>query len=92
MYAHNKYPRCYDTDALQKLTPRSVSRQPAQKPYKNCFLFQKECSWLYDFCREADKVGQTNCVHIVHPRTIIFGTFNLTIPIINNINKFFDSN
>ena len=63
---------------------------PTQKPYKNCFLFQKECSQLYDFCREADKVGQTHCVCIIHPRSVIFGTHNPIIPIINNIKKFFD--
>ena len=92
MYTHNKYPRCYNSDALHELTPESAGWWPTQKPYKNRILFQKECGWPYDFCWEADKVGQTNCACIIHPRTIIFGTYNLTIPIINNIKKFFDSN
>ena len=85
MYTHNKYPGCYNSDALHELTPMSAAQQPTQKPYKNHFLFQKECSQPYDFCREADKVSQTNCAHIVHPRTIIFCTYNLTISIFNNI-------
>ena len=85
MYTHNKYPRCYNSDALHELTPMSVSWQPTQKLYKNCFLFQKECGQPYNFCREADKVSQTNCAHIVHPGTIIFCTYNLTISTINNI-------
>ena len=82
MYTHNKYPRYYDSDALQKLTPRLAGWWPTQKPYKNHFLFQKECGQPYNFCREANKVGQTNCAC----------TYNLTIPIINNIKKTFDSN
>ena len=57
MYTHNKYPRCYISDTLHELTPRSASQWLTQKPYKNCFLFQKECSQPYNFCREADKVG-----------------------------------
>ena len=85
MYTHNKYPRCYNSDALHELTPMSAGQWPTQKPYKNHFLFQKECSWPYDFCREANKVSQTNCACIIHPRTIIFCTYNLTISIINNI-------
>ena len=90
MYTHNKYPRCHNSDALHELTAMLASQQPTQKPYKNCFLFQKECGQPYDFCWEANKVGWTNCVCIVHPRSIIFGTHNPTIPIINNIKKFFD--
>ena len=85
MYTHNKYPRCYNSDALHELTPMLASQQPTQKPYKNHCLFQKEHGWPYNFCREADKVSQTNCVHIIHPRTTIFCTYNLTISIINNI-------
>ena len=62
MYTHNKYPRCYNSDALHELTPMSVSWWLTQKPYKNHFLFQKECSQLYDFCREANKVHKL-CAH-----------------------------
>ena len=90
MYTHNKYPRCYNSDALHELTPMSAGWQLTQKMYKNRFVFQKECGQPYDFCWEADKVGQTHCVHIVHPRSIIFGTNNPTMPIVNNIKKFFD--
>ena len=85
MYTHNKYPRCYNSDVLHELTPMSAGWWPTQKLYKNCFLFEKERSQPYDFCREADKVGRTNCACIVHPKTIIFCTYNLTISIINNI-------
>ena len=85
MYTHNKYPRCYNSDALHELTPKSAGQGPTQKPYKNCILFQKECGQLYDFCGEADNIGQTNCAYIIHPKTIIFCTNNLIIFIINNI-------
>ena len=85
MNTHNECSRCYNSVALHKLTPMLAGQWPAQKPYKNHFLFQKECSWLYNFCREANNIGWTNCAHIVHPRTIIFCTYNLTISIINNI-------
>ena len=90
MYTHKKYPTCYNLDILHELTPMLASQWLTQKPYKNHFLFQKECGQPYNFCREADKVSWTYCEHIVHPRTIIFGTHNLTTPIINNIKKFFD--
>ena len=63
---------------------------PTQKSYKIRFLFQKECGQPYDFCREAGKVSQTYCVHIIHPRSTIFGTHILTMSIINNIKKFFE--
>ena len=59
--------------AIHVLTPRSASQLLIQKLYKNQFLFQKECGQPYDFCREADKVGWTNCACIAHPRTTIFG-------------------
>ena len=79
MYSHiqlcisqNKYPRCYNSDALHELTPKSASQQLTQKPYENRLLFQKEHGQPYDFCRETDNVSQTNCVCIVHVRTIIF--------------------
>ena len=84
-----KYPGCYNSDALHELTPTLAGQWPTQKPYKNCFLFGKGCSQPYDFCREADKVGWTYCARIIHPRSTIFGTHNLTMPIINNIKKFF---
>ena len=85
MYTHNKYPKCYNSNALHELTPMSAGQWPTQKPYKNHFLFEKECGWPYNFCQEADKVGQTHCAHIIHPRSIIFGTHNPTIPIVNKI-------
>ena len=90
MYTHNKYPRCYDSDALHELTPMSASWQPKQKPYKNHFLFQKECGQPYNFCREADYVGQTSCVCIVDDRAIMFCTKNPIILVVNNINKNFN--
>ena len=65
-----KYLRYYNSDALHELTPRLAGRWPTQKPYKNQFLFQKECGQPYNFCREANKVSRTHCVH---PRTTIFG-------------------
>ena len=90
MYTHNKYPGCYNSDALHEQTPMSASQWPTQKPYKNCFIFQKECGQRYNFCREADKVGRTHCVCTAHPRSTIFGTHNLTMPIVNNIKKCFE--
>ena len=90
MYTQNKYPRCCNSNALHELTPKLAGQWPTQKPYKNCFLFQKECSWPCDFCREANNVGQTSCVHIIHDRAIIFCTYNHTISIINNIKKIFN--
>ena len=74
---------------IHELTPRSSGWQLTQKPYKNRFLFQKECSRLYDFCREADRVSQTNCVCIIHHRAIIFGTYILYMSINNNIKEIF---
>ena len=70
--------------AIHVLTPKSASQWLMQKSYKICFLFQKECGQPYDFCRETGRVGWTNCVCIVHPRSTIFGTHILTMPIINN--------
>ena len=32
-----------------ELTPRSAGQWPTQKLYENRFLFQKECSWPYNF-------------------------------------------
>ena len=90
MYTNNKYPRCYISDALHELTPRSASRRLIQKPYKNHFLFQKVCSQPYDFCREADNVGRVVCVCIIHDRAIIFCTNNHIILVANNINKIFN--
>ena len=78
------------SNTIHELTPRLASQWPTQKPYKNCFLFDKECSQPYDFHWEADKVGHTNCACIIHHRANIFGTYNLYIPIINNIKKFFN--
>ena len=89
MYTQNKYPKCYNSDALHELTPKSASQWPTQKPYENCFLFQKECGQPYDFCSGADNVGQTSCVHIIHARTVIFCTHNQILIIINNIKKVF---
>ena len=90
MYTHNKYPKCYNSDALHELTPMSASWWPTQKPYKICFLFQKECGWPYDFCGEADNVGRVVYVHIIHDRAIIFCTNNHVILVNDNINKNFN--
>ena len=87
MYTQNKYPRCYNADALHELTPKLAGQQPTQKPYENCFLFQKECSWPCNFCRGADNVGWTSCACIVHAKTIIFCTHNQILININNIKK-----
>ena len=90
MYTDNKYSRCYISDALHELAPRSAGQQPTQKPYKNHFLFQKECSQLYDFCREAENVGQVVCACIIHDRAIIFCINSHIILVVNNINKIFN--
>ena len=73
------------------LTPKSAGQWLTQKSYKNCFLFRKECGRPYDFCRATDRVGQTNCACIIHPRSTIFGTHILTRASINNIKKIFTS-
>ena len=86
----NIHPRCCILNALQELTSKSAGQWPTQKPYKNHFLFQKECGWPYDFCWEADKVGQVNCACIIHVKAIIFGTCNQIIFIINNFKKVFN--
>ena len=88
--SQNKYPRCCNSDALHELTPKLASQWLTQKPYKNHFLFQKECGWPYDFCREADNVDWTNCACIIHDRTMIFCTYNQIMFIINNIKKVFN--
>ena len=77
---------------IHELIPKSASQWPTQKPYKNHFLFQKECSQPYNFCRETDNVDRTDCVHIVHSRAIIFGTYILYISIINNMKEIFTLN
>ena len=88
----NKYCNYTNLDAtIHVLTPKSAGQWPMQKSYKNHFLFQKECGWPYNLCREADKVGQTNCVRIVHPRSTIVGTYILNMSSINNIKKIFIS-
>ena len=76
---------------IHVLTPKLAGRWPMQKSYKNRFLFRKECGQPYDFCREANKVGQTYCMCIVHPRSTIFGTHILNISSINNMKKIFIS-
>ena len=76
-------------NTIHELTPRLAGQWLTQKPYKNHFLFRKECSQLYDFCREANKVSWTYCACIIHPRSTIFGMHNLTMSIINNKKKFF---
>ena len=83
-------PRYSILSTLNELTPESASQWPTQKLYKNCFLFQKECSWRYNFCREANNIGWVVCVHIIHDRAIIFCTNNHTILVVNNINKIFN--
>ena len=86
----NIYPRCCISDALHELTPRSAGQQLTQKPYESHFLFQKECSKPYKFCREANNVGWVNCACIIHGRAIIFCTCNQIMFIINNIKKVFN--
>ena len=86
MYAHNKYPRCYNSVTPHELTLMSAGQWPTQKPYKNHFLFWKECGQPYDFCREANNVGRVVCVCIIHDRAIIFCTNNHIILVANNIN------
>ena len=81
---------CCFPDAPHELTPKLAGRQPTQKPYKNHFLFQKECGQLYHFCGAADNIGWTNCACIIHARVIIFCTHNQTTFVINNINKIFN--
>ena len=90
MYTHNKYPRCYISVALHEVTPMLASQQPTQKPYKNHFLFEKECGQPYNFCSKADNVSQVVCVCIIHDRAIIFCTYNHIILFVNNINKNFN--
>ena len=85
-----KYPRCCILNTLHELTHKSASWWLTQKLCKNCFLFQKECSQPYDFCREANIVGQTLCVCIAHVRAIIFCTCNQIMFIVNNIKKVFN--
>ena len=77
--------------AIHVLTHKLASCRPTQKSYKNCFLFRKECVRQYNFCRVTDQVSRTNCACILHPRSTIFGTYILTMPIINNIKKIFIS-
>ena len=84
------HPRCCISNALHELTPKSASWQPTQKSYKNRFLFQKEHGQPYDFCREADNIGWTNHVYIIHVRAMIFCTYNQMMFIINNIKKVFN--
>ena len=86
----NIHPRCCILNTLYELTPKSASQWPTQKPYKNHFLFQKECSQLCDFCRGADNASWVNCVCIIHARAIIFCTHNQTTSVINNIKKVFN--
>ena len=90
MFTHNKYPRCYNSIALHELTPMLAGQWPTQKPYKNHFLFEKECGQPYDFCREADNVTWVVCVCIIYDRAIIFCTYNHIILVVNNINKNFN--
>ena len=89
MYTHNKYHRCYNSDALHELTPKLAGWWLTQKPYENHFLFQKECSQLCDICGEADNVGWTSCACFIHARSTIFCTYNQILMLINNIKKVF---
>ena len=58
---------------------------------KSLSFSKRMWSNMYNFCREANQVGWTNCMHIIHPRSTIFGTHILTMSIINNIKKIFIS-
>ena len=89
MYTQNKYPRCFNSDALHELTPRSAGQWLTQKLYKNHFLSQKECGQPYDFFRGANNVSQTSCAHIIYAGIIIFCTRNQILILFNNIKKVF---
>ena len=71
--------------AIHVLTHKSAGQWPTQKSYKNQFLFQKEHGRPYDFYRVTDQVSRAYCMHIIHPRSTIFGTHILTMSSINNI-------
>ena len=44
--------------AIHMTTHRPTGQWLTLKSYKKCFLSQKECSRLCDFCGVANKVGQ----------------------------------
>ena len=71
--------------AIHVLTCKLAGQWPTWKSYKNKNLFQKEYGRPYDFCRVTDQVSWAYCMHIVHPRSTIFGTHILTMSSINNI-------
>ena len=83
--------KCCITATIHVLSPRPTGQWPMQKSYKKCILFRKECGRPYDFCRATDQVGRAYCMHIIHPRSTIFGTHILTMSSINNIKKIFIS-
>ena len=76
---------------IHVLTPKLASQWPHKSHTKIRLRIQKEGCRPYDFCREADKVGRAYCMHIVHARSTIFGTYILNISSINNIKKIFAS-
>ena len=85
-----KYCNYANLDAtIHVLTPKSTGQRPTQKSYKNRLRIQKEGCRPYDFCRATDQVGRAYCMHIIYPRSTIFGTHILTMSSINNIKKNF---
>ena len=65
MYVYRKiniHPRCCISNTLHELTPKSAGWWLTQKLYENHLLFQKECSWPYDFYgRPTMLAGQIVC-------------------------------
>ena len=75
-----------------ELPPRSAGQWLTQKPYKKLLsFFEKNAIGHTTFVGRQNKVAWTYCACIIHPRPTIFSTHNLTMPIINNIKKFFKS-
>ena len=83
--------KCCITATIQVLSSRLTGQWLMQKSYKKCFLFRKECGRPYNFSRATYQVVRAYCMHIVRPRSTIFGTHILTMSSINNIKKIFIS-
>ena len=60
MYTHNKYPRCYNSDALHELTPMLAGQWPTQSHTKIAFFFKKNAVGYTTFAGRLTKLaGQT---------------------------------
>ena len=61
MYTHNKYPRCYNSDALHELTPMLASCSGQHKSHtKITFFFKKNAVGHMTFAGRLTKsAGQT---------------------------------